>query len=108
MKSSPWKTDKGKWKSETGVWENENDVGQHKLSRQERNMISTAPVAEKAILVGVCDNRTTTERTEESLRELSFLLETAGGIPVKTVIQKLDKPDNRTYIGSGKLERIGR
>ena len=106
MESSPWKTNKGKWKSETGVWENENDVGQHKLSRQERNMISTAPVAEKAILVGVCDNRTTTERTEESLRELSFLLETAGGIPVKTVIQKLDKPDNRTYVGSGKLEEV--
>ncbi|MBQ3949595.1 MAG: GTPase HflX, partial [Bacteroidales bacterium] len=46
------------------------------------------------------------ERTEECLNELAFLLETAGGVPVKTVIQKLDHPDSRTYIGSGKLEEV--
>ena len=46
------------------------------------------------------------ERTQECLNELAFLLDTAGGIPVKQVIQKLERPDTRTYVGSGKLEEI--
>ena len=68
--------------------------------------LKTEPVPERAILVSVCDAKTSMECTEECLNELSFLLETAGGIPVKTVIQKLERPDNRTYIGSGKLEEV--
>ena len=101
-----WKTNKGKWKSETGVWEGENLVPAKRQTPQERNTFSTAAVAERAILVSVCDAHTTMERTEECLRELAFLLETAGGVPVKSVIQKLDHPDSRTYIGSGKLEEV--
>lgn len=101
-----WKTNKGKWKSETGVWEGENLVPAKRQTPQERNTFSTAVVAERAILVSVCDAHTTMERTEECLRELAFLLETAGGVPVKSVIQKLDHPDSRTYIGSGKLEEV--
>ena len=46
------------------------------------------------------------ESAEEYLSELEFLLETAGGLTVKKVIQKLEKPDTRTYIGTGKLEEI--
>lgn len=106
MKKSNWKTNKGKFKGETGVWEGENIDKNRHLSRQERNMVSTEVVPEKAILVAVCDSRTTMERTEECLNELAFLLETAGGVPVKTVVQKLDHPDSRTYIGSGKLEEV--
>ncbi len=68
--------------------------------------ISTAPVPEKAILVAVCPAGQTLERTEEYLAELTFLLETAGGIAEKTVIQRLERPDTRTYVGSGKLEEI--
>ncbi len=101
-----WKTNKGKWKSETGVWEGENLAPAKRQTPQERNTFSTAAVAERAILVSVCDAHTTMERTEECLRELAFLLETAGGVPVKSVIQKLDHPDSRTYIGSGKLEEV--
>ncbi len=71
-----------------------------------KNASKTDLPPERAILVSVCDARTTMERTRECLDELAFLLETAGGIPVKTVIQKLDRPDNRTYIGSGKLEEV--
>ena len=103
MKKTSWKTNKGKFKGETGIWENEN---QRRLSPQERNTFSTDVEPERAILVSVCDAKTTMERTEECLKELAFLLETAGGIPVKTVIQKLDRPDSRTYIGSGKLEEV--
>ena len=69
-------------------------------------MISTAPVPEKAILVSVCPANDTMEHTEECLNELAFLLDTAGGIAVKQVIQKLDRPDTKTYIGSGKLEEV--
>lgn len=103
MKKTSWKTNKGKFKGETGIWESEN---QRRPSPQERNTFSTDIEPERAILVSVCDSKTTMERTEECLKELAFLLETAGGIPVKTVIQKLDRPDSRTYIGSGKLEEV--
>ena len=103
MKKTSWKTNKGKFKGETGIWESEN---QRRPSPQERNTFSTDIEPERAILVSVCDSKTTMERTEECLKELAFLLETAGSIPVKTVIQKLDRPDSRTYIGSGKLEEV--
>ena len=103
MKKSSWKTNNGKFKGETGIWESEN---QRRPSPQERNTFSTDIVPERAILVSVCDGKTTMERTEECLRELAFLLETAGGIPVKSVIQKLERPDSRTYIGSGKLDEV--
>lgn len=102
MQKSNWKTNKGKFKGETGIWESENK----RSTPQQRNTFSTDIVPEKAILVSVCDSRTTMERTEECLNELAFLLETAGGVPVKKVIQKLDRPDSRTYIGSGKLEEV--
>lgn len=102
MQKSNWKTNKGKFKGETGIWDSENK----RPTPQQRNTFSTDIVPEKAILVSVCDSRTTMERTEECLNELAFLLETAGGVPVKKVIQKLDRPDSRTYIGSGKLEEV--
>ena len=102
MKKSNWKTNKGKFKGETGVWESEN----RRPTPQERNTFSTDVVPERAILVSVCDSRTTMERTQECLNELAFLLETAGGVPVKSVIQRLDRADSRTYIGSGKLDEV--
>ena len=101
MRKKNWKTDQGKFRGETGVWETEN-----RPSPQERNTFSTEVIPEKAILVSVCDSRSTMERTEECLNELAFLLETAGGVPVTRVIQKMDRPDSRTYIGSGKLEEV--
>ena len=73
---------------------------------QERNTFSTEAVQEKALLVAVCPSGQTMERTEEYLAELAFLLETAGGVALKRVIQKLERPDTRTYVGSGKLEEI--
>ncbi len=69
-------------------------------------MIETKIIPEKAVLVSVCDSNSTMERTEEYLHELAFLLETAGGIPAKKFIQRLDRPDTRTYVGKGKLEEI--
>lgn len=73
---------------------------------QQRNTFSTAVEPERAILVAVCPSGQTVERTEEYLAELEFLLKTAGGITLKKVIQKLERPDTRTYVGSGKLEEL--
>lgn len=68
--------------------------------------METKKMPERAVLVSVCSSNMTMERTEEYLSELAFLLDTAGGIPVKTFIQKLDHPDKRTYVGKGKMEEI--
>ncbi len=102
MQKNKWKSDKGKFKGETGVWDAEN----RRPSPQERNTFSTDVVPERAILVAVCDAKTSIERTQECLDELAFLLETAGGIPVKRIVQNLERPDSRTYIGSGKLDEV--
>ncbi len=85
-----------------------NSIGEEtkRPTPQERNTFSTDPIVEKAILVAVCPSGQTMERTEEYLDELAFLLETAGGVSLRKVIQKLERPDTRTYVGSGKLEEI--
>ncbi|MBO4599162.1 MAG: GTPase HflX [Bacteroidales bacterium] len=101
-----WKANnQGKWKSPVGEWEAEN-LPAKRPTPQQRNTFSTDIEPEKAILVSVCAGNTTMERTEECLNELAFLLDTAGGIAVKQVVQKLERPDPRTYVGSGKLEEI--
>lgn len=100
------KVNRGKFRGETGIWEQENNSEKGRPTPQERNTFSTAVEPETAILVSVCDSKSTMERTEECLDELAFLLETAGGECVKRVIQRLDHPDSRTYIGRGKLEEV--
>ena len=61
---------------------------------------------EKAILVGVVLPNQTEEQTTEYLDELEFLAETAGAEIVRRYVQKLPHPENRTFIGSGKVEEI--
>jgi GTP-binding protein HflX len=61
---------------------------------------------EKAILIGVINSYNNEKEVSDYLKELAFLTETAGAIPVKHFIQKLDIPNSRTFIGSGKLEEI--
>lgn len=67
---------------------------------------STAFKPERAVVVGLATRFQTREKVEEYLTELEFLLETAGGIPVKRFTQTLDLPNSRTYVGTGKLEEI--
>jgi len=62
--------------------------------------------SEKAILIGVTNSFNTERAVNDYLKELAFLTETAGAIPIKQYIQKLDIPNSRTFIGSGKLEEI--
>jgi len=61
---------------------------------------------EKAILIGVATPDTPFDKVNEYLSELAFLVDTAGGIAIKKVIQNLPYPDPRTYLGSGKLEEV--
>lgn len=61
---------------------------------------------EKAVLVGLIYKEQTETMTKEYLNELAFLAETAGCAAVKTFMQKLPKPDSKTFVGKGKLEEI--
>ncbi len=61
---------------------------------------------ERVVLVGLITRETPEERTEEYLIELEFLARTAGGTTVKRFVQKLDYPNPKTYVGSGKLVDI--
>jgi len=69
-------------------------------------MFDTAEKKEKAILIGLLNDKQNQNCITEYLDELEFLIETAGGEPDKRFIQALDSPDSRTYVGSGKLEEI--
>lgn len=61
---------------------------------------------EKAVFVGVIKQGDNERQVNEYLDELEFLAETAGAKGEKKFIQKVDKPDSRTYIRSGKLQEI--
>ena len=61
---------------------------------------------ERAVFVGVIKQNDEERQVMEYLDELEFLAETAGAIGVKKFIQKVDRPDPRTYIRSGKLQEI--
>jgi len=72
-------------------------------------LIEKKPAAdkvEKAVLVGLITRDTDKIKANEYLDELSFLVETAGGIPVFRFIQALDTPHPKTFVGTGKLEEI--
>lgn len=61
---------------------------------------------EKAVFVGVIKQNDDERKVMEYLDELEFLAETAGATGDRKFIQRVDKPDNATYIRSGKLEEI--
>lgn len=70
------------------------------------NPISTAKIQEKAVLVGVILPSQKEQEITDYLDELEFLTETAGAITLKRFIQKVDEPNPRTFIGSGKVQEI--
>jgi len=61
---------------------------------------------ESVVLIGVASRHEDRRTANEHINELAFLVDTAGGIPLKSFIQSLDYPDPRTFVGSGKLEEI--
>jgi GTPase len=76
------------------------------FTKPKKEMIETTPVKEKAILVGVINNEQDEATVNEYLDELWFLTETAGALPIATFTQKVNVPNPRTMIGSGKLQEI--
>jgi GTP-binding protein HflX len=59
-----------------------------------------------AILIGVIDDSTSEEAVNEYLDELDFLTQTAGIMPVKRFVQRLEYPNPRTFVGAGKIREI--
>jgi GTP-binding protein HflX len=60
---------------------------------------------ERVVLVGVWTEGTLQD-AERSLAELARLAETAGSVVVDGLIQRRDRPDPATYIGSGKAREL--
>ena len=61
---------------------------------------------EKAVLIGIINSTQNESTVKDYLNELSFLTETAGGVVSKKFLQKIDKPNPKTFIGSGKINEI--
>ena len=61
---------------------------------------------ERAILIGLITPELTKDQVDEHLEELSFLAKTAGVEPVRGFTQKLQKPDNTTFLGKGKINDV--
>lgn len=76
------------------------------MAKEKQKVFDTAIKPERAVLVGIILPQDSEEKELEYLEELEFLVETAGGVPVKKFTQKLSFPDKATFVGSGKLDEI--
>ncbi len=61
---------------------------------------------EKTILVGIVTQNQSEDKLKEYLDELEFLTETAGGNVVKRFSQKMERPNPKTFVGTGKMDEI--
>ncbi|MFM7017466.1 GTPase HflX [Flavobacterium sp.] len=61
---------------------------------------------EKTVIVGIVTQNQSEEKLIEYLDELEFLTFTAGGEVIKRFWQKMDKPNPKTFLGTGKIEEI--
>lgn len=61
---------------------------------------------EKAVLIGVITRTQNEAQSKEYLDELEFLTYTAGGEVLKRFTQKMDMPNPKTFIGSGKMKEV--
>lgn len=77
-----------------------------KYTRKLKKLIDTAPEQETAVLVALIHQQDTDRLIQEHLDELALLTETLGAKSIHRFTQRLEKPDIRTFVGSGKLEEI--
>lgn len=61
---------------------------------------------EKSVLIGVITRAQPEEKMKEYLDELEFLTFTAGGEVLKRFVQRIDTPNPKTYIGTGKMLEV--
>lgn len=61
---------------------------------------------EKVVLIGVITQQQDESKSREYLDELEFLTYTAGGEVIQRFTQKIDVPNPKTFIGTGKMEEV--
>ena len=61
---------------------------------------------EKTVIVGIITQKQDEEKLNEYLDELAFLTYTAGGKVVKRFSQKMERPNPKTFVGTGKIDEI--
>jgi len=83
-------------------------LAKNKWNLGEKKKLQEGPHKERAVLIGVVQPPHTEEKVLEYLDELEFLAQTAGADTAKRFIQKMAKPDSKTFIGSGKVQEIGK
>lgn len=71
-----------------------------------KDLIISNEASEKTVLVGLITPTQNELKANEYIAELAFLADTAGAVPVKTFLQRLDRPNSATFVGKGKLEEI--
>lgn len=71
-----------------------------------KDFITSEIKNENAVLVGLITPEQSEEKVNDYLDELAFLAETAGLVPGKRYVQRLDMPNAVTFVGTGKLQEI--
>lgn len=61
---------------------------------------------EKTAIVGIVTQSQSEEKLNEYLDELEFLTYTAGGEVIKRFSQKMERPNPKTFVGTGKIDEI--
>ncbi len=61
---------------------------------------------ESTIIIGIVTQNQPEEKLHEYLDELEFLTITAGGVVVKRFFQKMERPNPKTFLGTGKIDEI--
>ncbi len=61
---------------------------------------------ESTVIVGIVTQNQPEEKLHEYLDELEFLTVTAGGVVVKRFFQKMERPNPKTFLGTGKIDEI--
>ncbi|MGD9579058.1 MAG: HflX GTPase family protein, partial [Syntrophorhabdus sp.] len=61
---------------------------------------------ERAILIGVITPEINEGTARDYLDELAFLAETAGAVPVRSFLQRVEHANPRTFVNKGKIEEI--
>ena len=61
---------------------------------------------ERAVLIGIITKNQDEDKSKEYLDELEFLTYTAGGEVLKRFTQKMDMPNPKTFIGTGKMQEV--
>lgn len=61
---------------------------------------------ERTVIVGIVTQNQSEEKLNEYLDELEFLTFTAGGEVIKRFSQKMERPNPKTFVGTGKIDDI--